>query len=92
MHIYLIVVHVHDSKQKLGKLLALGLECVPFLPDVLSHLSDEINMQEDLSHEMCPHKSESPLRGGDCTTLHIYLIVVHVHDSKQKLGKFLHLA
>ena len=39
------------------------------LSDVLSLLSDEINMQEDLSLEMCPHKpssrlSESPLHGG----------------------------
>ena len=30
------------------------------LSDVLSRLSDEINMQEDLSHEMCPHKPEFP--------------------------------
>ena len=31
------------------------------LSDVLSRLSDEINMQEDLSHEMCPHKPECPV-------------------------------
>ena len=30
------------------------------LSDVLSRLSDEINMQEDLSNEMCPHKREFP--------------------------------
>ena len=30
------------------------------LSDVLSCLSDEINMQEHLSHEMCPYKLEFP--------------------------------
>ena len=30
------------------------------LSDVLSRLSDEINMQEDLSHKMCPYKPEFP--------------------------------
>ena len=37
------------------------------LSDVLSHLSDEINMQEDLSHEMCSHRVpiyQSPHYGG----------------------------
>ena len=27
---------------------------------VLSHLSDQINMQDELSHEMCPHKTQVP--------------------------------
>ena len=44
------------------------------LSDVLSRLSDEINMQEDLSHELCPHNrssrlSESPLSGDYCITI-----------------------
>ena len=43
------------ASRSLTNFLALGLGCVP-LPDVLSHLSDEINMQEGLSHQMCPHK------------------------------------
>ena len=43
------------------------------LSDVLSRLSDEINMQEDLSHEMCPHKPEFPfirvpIKRDYCTT------------------------
>ena len=49
------------------------------LSNVLSTLWDQNNMQEDLSHEMCPHKtvsshlSEYPLGGGgDCTTKLMY--------------------
>ena len=64
------------------------------LSDVLSPLSDEINMQEDLSHEMCPHKPESPLRRGDCTTwlctftCLLYLLMT----ASSSLANFLHLA
>ena len=31
------------------------------LSDVLSSLSDQINMHKDLYHEMCPHKTRVPV-------------------------------
>ena len=56
------------------------------LSDVLSHLSDEINMQEDLPHEMCPHKPEFPFirvpitqGGGGGTVLLLMLLGIAIY-------------
>ena len=51
---------------------------------VLSHLSGQINMLDDLSHEMCSHKTEFPLIKVPIMWLRLYLEVCKKHIQKRK--------